>query len=140
MWTFDEAKKYLEEWPIWIGLIFLFIPGILHQIEYKSVNVVTFQGSLIIIFLFLSLYYSTPYLIFGSLFCILFNPPEPRYPTKFDFLQVSLTATIFYWFLFKLESYYPFPHQTTLFTFLLIILVLVLLKRLYEEKYLKKKK
>jgi len=128
-----DFEEYLKRWPTGLGLILIFLPGVLYQLEYRSVNIANYSGSLVIIFLFLSLYYSMPYLILSCVsFKILFLNLKKL--NKNHFLGIILGSTVAYWFMFKIESYFPtLVHQRFYFISLAIVLIILFMVLLFNK-------
>ena len=98
MISYKEIKKFVEDWHIWIGFIFLFIPGILYQINFQEISLSNFSGSLILVFLSLSLYYSLPFLIAGFFLHMTYLIPQSKKEKmkKDDFLLITFYSIAYY--------------------------------------------
>jgi cation transport ATPase len=98
MKNIKEIEEYLKRWPMWIAIVMLFIPGILYQIQEKSVNLSNFEGSLIIIFLILSLYYSLLFIVGGFFIFVAGKKNIFNKIAEEDFFLISIYSIIFYSF------------------------------------------
>lgn len=91
-----DLEDYLTKWPRWIAILMIFIPGILYQIQYKSVDIANFNGMLIIILLMLSLYYSIPFIVLAF---FMFVWGEKVIPNQFgdeDFFIIMINTLLVY--------------------------------------------
>ena len=93
MGIIKDIEKALENWPIWLSIIFLFVPGLMFKIQ-RSFPVLEFRGSLIIILLMISLYYSLPFLLLGLISRFIWNC-EAKF-TKEDLLYITSTGVFTY--------------------------------------------
>jgi uncharacterized integral membrane protein len=135
MKNIKEIEEYLKRWPMWIAIVMLFIPGILYQIQEKSVNISNFGGSLIIIFLILSLYYSLPFIV-GCFF--IFVAGEKNIFNKIseqEFFLISIYSIIVYSF----SSFFSELFNCSIWYFYMGILITFLIRgRKNFERILKK--
>ena len=90
-------EEYLKKWPTWVAIIFLFIPGILYQLHKEGIEyLINFQGSLIIIFLTISLYYSIPFIILGFFLLVLIEDDINNKINEGGFLLISIFGAMAY--------------------------------------------
>jgi hypothetical protein len=65
-----DIHDLLKNWPKWFFTLLFLIPGILYQLKYQKIDILTYSGSLVIIFFLLSIYYTIPFLILGFVFSL----------------------------------------------------------------------
>lgn len=125
MWPYREVEKYLRRWEIWVSFIFLFIPGILYQLQNKSVNLSNFQGILIVIFLALAIYYSIPFLFLGFGWNMYLKYPNGKFNGG-DFFIISFFSMIsysgIYWVFTEVNRGFSFWICYLIFAFFVFIL------------------
>jgi hypothetical protein len=71
MIKYDEALKFLNKWPIWVSFILLIVPGVMYNLDWKNIIISQYPGSLLIVFLISSIYYSIPFFILGFLLALI---------------------------------------------------------------------
>ncbi|MCK9595936.1 hypothetical protein M0R19_02005 [Candidatus Pacearchaeota archaeon] len=89
MGIMKEVENSLKRWPIWLGIIFLFIPGLIFKIQ-RGLNISNYGGSLIIILLMISLYYSFPFILLGFFYTVAARKKEP---SKFNQTELLFITT-----------------------------------------------
>jgi hypothetical protein len=135
----DEIEKYLKKWPTWIGIVFLFVPGILYQLNNKGVDISSFQGLLVVVFLSLSLYYSIPYIILGFLSFSLTDLKRKKLEES-DFLVISLLSLGSYAILNYMNNLTGFSLSSLWWGFLAILFVWMIILILVEAVKIKMEK
>jgi hypothetical protein len=65
MISFKDIKGILGIWNIWVSILFLLIPGITYQLQITKIDLSYFSGTLVIVFLIISIYYAIPFIISG---------------------------------------------------------------------------
>lgn len=140
----DELWKYLEKWHLWIGIVFLFIPGVLYQIQIKGTEYFSlFSGSLVIVFLILSLYYSIPYIVMGLFLFMIAEPGKDVGEENFfsfSILGILSYATVFFIHPFISQNI-PFYVLTGGFIIILFVVAIVIniIHEIIERRKKKKK-
>lgn len=132
----EELEKYLEKWPTWIAILFLFIPGALYQIYNIRVDPSLYSGLSIIIFLILSLYYSLPYIVIGFLYFSVIEPGKEGLDER-NFLAVSLISVLSYAlisFIYNIQGGFPFYYLSWIFIILFFIFAIIANFRFEKKK------
>ena len=95
--TFEEIRKFLlEDWPVWLSLIFLFLSGLMFGIQRKGLILSEFGGSLVIILLMISLYYSIPFFLLGFFtWMSTYKFPKRKFKSE-DLLFITSISVISY--------------------------------------------
>ena len=135
-----HIEMYLKKWPAWIGIIFLFLPGILYQLQNKGVELSNFGGLLIIVFLSLSLYYSIPYFILGTLSFYVVEGRKDNEPLdELGFFNISLVSLGIYVIISYLSKNNGVAISSIWWFVFIFLFIAVLFIDSHEKKKRKKK-
>ncbi|MBI2042869.1 hypothetical protein HYT25_00585 [Candidatus Pacearchaeota archaeon] len=93
MITWKEFEEFVKRWPIWLSVLLLFIPGLMFKLQ-RGFPISEYGGSLIIILLMISLYYSLPFLFLGFAYRFIWNSKE-EYNAE-DLLYITSVGVIGY--------------------------------------------
>ncbi len=139
---FEEVEKYLKKWPTWLGIVLLFLPGILYQLEIRGdiTYLNNFQGILIVVFLALSLYYSLPFILIGILGYMALEMPRNPW-NEAGFFNTSVLAIFSYWvfFLFVRAGNLDLTLLQMFYSYMGIIIFLFILGMIRMRKEIRKK-
>ncbi len=130
-------------WPTWVSIIFLFLPGILYQIQVQNGGVeylANFSGLLIIIFLSLSLYYAIPFIVSGALIYSLSTDSKKK-ENNVSF-TISVFSILVYWVTWFFSLLNKIDFWTVYLVFLLMLFLGIMIKGIfnYTENRLKRKR
>lgn len=103
----EEIMKILVQWRIWISLFLIIAPGMLYQIDYKSVNIADYNGLAVIPFFIISLYYCLPYLFLAFILTTGLVIASKRKKKKFkesDLLLIGVYTSFFYFAVTYMQS------------------------------------
>jgi hypothetical protein len=105
--SLKELDQIIKRWPLWIGTILIFVPGILYQIQIENITLLNYSGLLVIILLMTSLAYSIPFIILGGAIYILLMLLENDKKIKWrdsDLLGISFISLISYWAILTFQN------------------------------------
>ena len=96
---FKEIMKILGKWYIWISFVFLILPGLLYQTDYRNIILSDYTGLSIIGLLMTSVYYSIPYILLAFLYTsvVVVNQKKKKILESGDLFLMSTYTLLFYW-------------------------------------------
>ena len=131
---YKDIEEFMKKWPVWISILLFFVPGTLFLVEHGDLELQTFSGTLIIIFIILSSYYSLPFILLGLIYWIgLRDKIRGPVKTHEHFLVIMISAIGMYAFIDFIYRFFSFNHSFIyVYLFVLIVTSLFFWKKIAE--------